>query len=81
MAEKDPIYFTGQAQASMAKQVGAMVGFTDRGAEVFDYGNSIRTRRKAATTSLRFPGFVPAYIRPLFGRASGRSVGCAVRRP
>src|SRR5438067_2977951 len=42
MADKDPVYFTEQAQQSMAKHVAAMVGFKDRGAEVFDYGNSIR---------------------------------------
>jgi urocanate hydratase len=42
MAEKDPVYFTEQAEQSMAKHVAAMVGFMDRRAEVFEYGNSIR---------------------------------------
>ncbi|HNM86133.1 MAG TPA: urocanate hydratase, partial [Mycobacterium sp.] len=41
LAEKDPAWFTEQAEASMAKHVAAMVGFQDAGAEVFDYGNSI----------------------------------------
>jgi urocanate hydratase len=73
MAEKDPVYFTEQARASMAKHVAAMVGFKDRGAEVFDYGNSIRdeSRKAGYDRAFDFPGFVPAYIRPQFEEGLG----------
>jgi urocanate hydratase len=73
MAEKDPAYFTEQAQASMAKHVAAMVGFQDKGAEVFDYGNSIRdeARKAGYDRAFDFPGFVPAYIRPQFEEGLG----------
>ena len=71
--EKDPAGFTEQARASMARHVEAMVGFADRGAEVFDYGNSIRGEAKLAgyARAFDFPGFVPAYIRPLFCQGKG----------
>src|SRR5437762_4755675 len=57
----------------MARQVEAMVGFQDRGAEAFDYGNSIRAEAQLAgyTRAFDFPGFVPAYIRPLFCEGKG----------
>ncbi len=57
----------------MARHVEAMVGFLDRGAEVFDYGNSIRdeARRGGFDRAFAFPGFVPAYIRPLFCEGAG----------
>jgi urocanate hydratase len=73
MAEKDPVYFTEQAQQSMAKHVAAMVGFQDLGAEVFDYGNSIRdeARKAGYDRAFDFPGFVPAYIRPQFEEGLG----------
>ena len=73
MAEKDPVYFTEQSRESMAKQVEAMVGFMDRGAEVFDYGNSIRdeARKAGYGRAFDFPGFVPAYIRPQFEEGLG----------
>jgi len=73
MADKDPGYFTEQAQQSMAKHVAAMVGFKDRGAEVFDYGNSIRdeARKAGYDRAFDFPGFVPAYIRPQFEEGLG----------
>ena len=73
MADKDPVYFTEQAQQSMAKHVAAMVGFKDRGAEVFDYGNSIRdeARKAGYDRAFDFPGFVPAYIRPQFEEGLG----------
>ncbi len=73
MADKDPGYFTEQAEASMAKQVAAMVGFMDKGAEVFDYGNSIRdeARKAGYARAFDFPGFVPAYIRPQFEEGLG----------
>jgi urocanate hydratase len=73
MADKDPVYFTEQARDSMAKQVKAMVGFMDKGAEVFDYGNSIRdeARKAGYDRAFDFPGFVPAYIRPQFEEGLG----------
>jgi urocanate hydratase len=73
LADKDPGYFTEQAQASMAKHVAAMVGFKDKGAEVFDYGNSIRdeARKAGYDRAFDFPGFVPAYIRPQFEEGLG----------
>ncbi|SHR30898.1 urocanate hydratase [Mycobacteroides abscessus] len=73
MADKDPSYFTQQAQESMAKHVAAMVGFLDKGAEVFDYGNSIRdeARKAGYDRAFDFPGFVPAYIRPQFEEGLG----------
>ncbi len=71
--ERDPIGFAAAARASMAKQVEAMVGFQRAGAEVFDYGNNIRTEATAAgyADAFSFPGFVPAYIRPLFAQGKG----------
>ncbi len=72
-AEEDPEGFTKKAQESMARHVEAMVGFQDIGAEVFDYGNSIRDEARAAgyDRAFDFPGFVPAYIRPLFCEGLG----------
>ncbi|GAA4121181.1 urocanate hydratase [Nocardioides fonticola] len=69
----DPDGFTKEAQASMAAHVRAMVEFQDRGAEVFDYGNSIRdeARKGGYDRAFAFPGFVPAYIRPLFCEGKG----------
>ena len=70
---EDPEGFTRRARESMAAQVAAMVGFLDAGAEVFDYGNSIRGEAELAgyTRAFDFPGFVPAYIRPLFCEGKG----------
>jgi urocanate hydratase len=72
-AAKKPEEFTDRARASMAKHVEAMVGFMDQGAEVFDYGNSIRGEAKLGgySRAFAFPGFVPAYIRPLFCEGKG----------
>ncbi|MFD1213692.1 urocanate hydratase [Arthrobacter sp. GCM10027362] len=72
-AEADPVGFTKKAQASMARHVQAMVEFQDAGAEVFDYGNSIRdeARKGGCERAFEFPGFVPAYIRPLFCEGLG----------
>lgn len=71
--ERDPLGFAAAARQSMAVQVEAMVGFQKSGAEVFDYGNNIRTEAKAAgfADAFAFPGFVPAYIRPLFAQGKG----------
>ena len=72
-AEKNPKEFTERAEAAMAKQVAAMVGFMNKGAEVFDYGNSIRdeARKGGFSDAFKFPGFIPAYIRPLFCEGKG----------
>ncbi len=72
-AARDPGGFTKDAQASMAAHVRAMVEFQDKGAEVFDYGNSIRdeARKGGYDRAFEFPGFVPAYIRPLFCEGRG----------
>ena len=72
-ADRDPDGFTKDAQASMAAHVRAMVEFQDKGAEVFDYGNSIRdeARKGGYDRAFEFPGFVPAYIRPLFCEGKG----------
>jgi urocanate hydratase len=70
---EDPAGFTARARESMAEHVKAMVGFQDAGAEVFDYGNSIRGEAELAgyDRAFAFPGFVPAYIRPLFCEGKG----------
>ncbi|MEV1317299.1 urocanate hydratase [Micromonospora arborensis] len=72
-AAAKPAEFTDRARASMATHVEAMVGFLDAGAEVFDYGNSIRGEAQLAgyQRAFDFPGFVPAYIRPLFSEGRG----------
>src|SRR5215218_3015089 len=72
-ATRDPEGFTKDAQASMAAHVRAMVELQDAGAEVFDYGNSIRdeARKGGYDRAFEFPGFVPAYIRPLFCEGKG----------
>ena len=72
-AEAKPEEFTDRARVSMAKQVEAMVGFMDAGSEVFDYGNSIRGEAQLGgyDRAFAFPGFVPAYIRPLFCEGKG----------
>jgi urocanate hydratase len=72
-AERKPAEFTDRARVSMAAHVAAMVGFLDAGAEVFDYGNSIRDEARLGgfARAFAFPGFVPAYIRPLFAEGKG----------
>ena len=72
-AKRDPSEFTKRSRESMAKHVEAMVGFMDAGAVVFDYGNSIRGEAMLAgyKRAFDFPGFVPAYIRPLFCEGKG----------
>jgi urocanate hydratase len=71
-ARRDP-GFAQRARESMALHVEGMVGFQRRGAEVFDYGNNIRTEALTAgfADAFAFPGFVPAYIRPLFAEGKG----------
>ncbi len=72
-ARDRPEEFIARSRESMARHVEAMVGFQDAGAEVFDYGNSIRAeaRTGGCERAFDFPGFVPAYIRPLFCEGRG----------
>ena len=69
----DPQAYIRRARESMAAHVDAMVAFLDRGAEVFDYGNSLRAEARlgGSARAFDFPGFVPAYIRPLFCEGKG----------
>ena len=69
----DPERYIDEARRSMARHCAAMVGFMDRGAEVFDYGNSLRgeARLGGFGRAYSYPGFVPAYIRPLFCEGKG----------
>ena len=69
----DPDGYVKQARESMAAHCQAMVGFMRAGAEVFDYGNNLRGEARAAgfTDAFAYPGFVPAYIRPLFCEGKG----------
>ncbi|WP_179536235.1 urocanate hydratase [Actinopolyspora biskrensis] len=72
-AARDPEGFTARARESMAAHVEAMVGFQDAGAEVFDYGNSLRGEARTAgyERAFDYPGFVPAYLRPQFCAGRG----------
>ncbi|MGH3823931.1 MAG: urocanate hydratase [Pseudonocardiaceae bacterium] len=72
-AQRKPEEFTERARESMACHVDAMLGFLDAGAEVFDYGNSLRAEATlgGCARAFEFPGFVPAYIRPLFCAGKG----------
>jgi urocanate hydratase len=69
----DPARYIDLARTSMAHQVAAMVRWQDRGAIVLDYGNNIRTEARAAgfERAFDFPGFVPAWVRPLFCTGTG----------
>jgi urocanate hydratase len=69
----DPQAYVKRARESMARHVDAMVDFLDHGAEVFDYGNSLRAEARlgGSLRAFEFPGFVPAYIRPLFCEGKG----------
>jgi len=73
LREEDPERYERRALESMARHVHAMVGFERAGAVVFDYGNNIRTQAKAGgeNDAFAFPGFIPAYIRPLFCEGKG----------
>jgi urocanate hydratase len=69
----DPDAYIGRARESMARHVEGMVAYLDRGAEVFDYGNSLRAEAElgGCKRAFDYPGFVPAYIRPLFAEGRG----------
>ncbi|MBO0828569.1 MAG: urocanate hydratase [Streptosporangiales bacterium] len=71
--ERDPEGLVERARESMARHCEAMVGFRDGGAEVFDYGNSLRREAQLGgfARAFDYPGFVPAYIRPLFCEGKG----------
>jgi urocanate hydratase len=73
LRERDPAGYTARARESMARHCEAMVGFLDRGAEVFDYGNSLRKEAELGgfERAWAYPGFLPAYIRPLFCEGKG----------
>jgi urocanate hydratase len=70
---RDPGDYTARARASMARHCEAMVAFSDRGVEVFDYGNSLRREAELGgfARAFSYPGFLPAYIRPLFCEGKG----------
>lgn len=72
-AADKPEEFAARARSSMAAHVDAMVALLDAGAEVFEYGNALRSEASAggATRAFDYPGFVPAYIRPLFCEGKG----------
>ena len=73
LRESDPAAFARLSGAAMARQCAAMVEFQRRGAIVFDYGNNLRQRAYDAgvTDAFSYPGFVPAYVRPLFCEGKG----------
>ncbi|MGH9169816.1 MAG: urocanate hydratase [Acidimicrobiales bacterium] len=73
LRERDVDDYVRRSKASMTTHVEAMVGFLDKGAEVFDYGNGIRAEAQAEgyERAFAYPGFVPAYIRPLFCEGLG----------
>ena len=73
LREQDPAEYAKESQASMAAHVQAMLDLQKKGAEVFDYGNNLRQRAfdYGVTDAFNFPGFVPAYIRPLFCEGKG----------
>ncbi len=73
MARENPQELIRRSRQSMAAHCRAMVGFLDKGSEVFDYGNSLRTEAKLGgfERAFDYPGFLPAYIRPLFCEGKG----------
>ena len=73
LRKSDPEKYKKMAMESMSKHVRAMLDFQQAGAEVFDYGNNIRQQayNNGVSDAFEFPGFVPAYIRPLFCEGKG----------
>ena len=73
MLKKNPEEFIRRSRTAMAAHCQAMVGFLDAGAEVFDYGNSLRREAQLGgyDRAFDYPGFLPAYIRPLFCEGRG----------
>ncbi len=78
--ERDPAAVESAARASMKEHVAAMVAFWNAGVPTIDYGNNIRqvAKEEGLETAFTFPGFVPAYIRPLFCRGVGPFRWCAL---
>jgi urocanate hydratase len=73
LRQRDPARYIERALDSMAAHVRAMLQFQEQGSIVFDYGNNIRAQAQArgVTNAFDFPGFVPAFIRPLFCEGRG----------
>jgi len=73
LREEDPGEYVRRSRAAIAAHCAAMVEYLDRGAEVFDYGNSLRAEAKLGgfERAFDYPGFVPAYVRPLFCEGKG----------
>jgi urocanate hydratase len=73
LRRNDPGEFTRRSREAIATHCQAMVGFMDAGAEVFDYGNSLRAEARLGgfDRAFDYPGFLPAYIRPLFCEGRG----------
>ena len=73
LRDRDPVEFARLSAASMARHCAAMVEFQRRGSIVFDYGNNLRQRAydEGVTDAFSYPGFVPAYVRPLFCEGKG----------
>ena len=73
LREENPEKYLQKSYSSMAKHVRAMLTLKDKGAHTFDYGNNLRARAKEAgvENAFDFPGFVPAYVRPLFCEGKG----------
>ena len=73
LRDRDPVDFQRRSAASMARHCAAMVEFQRRGSIVFDYGNNLRQRAydEGVTDAFSYPGFVPAYVRPLFCEGKG----------
>ena len=73
LRQRDPVGYIARSRASMAAHCAAMVELMDRGAEVFDYGNSLRAEAALGgfERAFDYPGFIPAYIRPLFCEGKG----------
>jgi urocanate hydratase len=73
LREENPDEYVKRSRAAIAAHCAAMVGFLDAGAEVFDYGNSLRAEAELGgfERAFAYPGFVPAYIRPLFCEGKG----------
>jgi urocanate hydratase len=73
LRQQDPSVYVERARESMARHCASMVTYQQRGAEVFDYGNSLReeARRGGYSDAFAYPGFVPAYLRPQFCEGRG----------
>ena len=73
LLERNPQEFIRRSRAAMAAHCQAMVGYMDQGAEVFDYGNSLRREAQLGgyDRAFDYPGFLPAYIRPQFCEGRG----------